>query len=598
MEENFSNSTMIVSGRVPREEYEKAVSDMRERDAVLELCPKCGALLDVSGCRPLTETTCPSCGALIKVLMSFHHFVLLSVLGQGGAGTVYRAFDQTLERDVALKLLRNEHTRDPAYLEGLEREALITASISHPHVVKVYSTGRQNGFYYIAMEIVTGGSLAERIRRQGRLPEAQVLSLGIQLAEGLQAAYARGLLHRDVKPGNMLFADQETLKVSDFGLALPLDQAKGNEDDIWGTPDYIAPEKLLRQGEDVRSDLYSVGCTLFHCLAGAPPLDTTTVMMVIRTQRPQPAPNIQTRAPEISGATASLIKHCLENNPTERFQSYEELITQLQYVREKASNGVTLKPQSKRMEAAPRGRPDSDGKRRAMKATAAFIMLALVLGSIAAFHYRTARIESTSGSGRHLESTPLPVAEIRPEPPAIEPHPVTSPVGPDIKAAAPDSTNPETHLGDVRQLETESLTAVTSGKEHHILGGADFSKSAGTILNATAEGDIVTYTVPQVVAGSYEVKVGVNNGPARGIWRMAIGREGAPAYVLSLAKDYDEYTPSPACTEVDVGRWDPHTDGDKLFQFKAVGKNPNSTSYAIALDYIKLVPLPPLPVEK
>ncbi len=370
-------STMILRGDAPREDVVQAVAEMRERDAVSERCSKCDALLDVSECRPLTEIICPCCGGLIKVLVGFHHFVLLSVLGQGGAGTVYRAFDQTLERDVALKLLRNEHTRDPEYLEGLEREALITASMNHPHVVKVYSTGRKNGFYYIAMEIVSGGSLAQRIKRHGRLPEASVLAVGIQLAEGLQAAWLRKLLHRDVKPGNILFTAQDTVKVADFGLAIPLGQADNASGDIWGTPDYIAPEKLLRQGEDVRSDIYSIGCTLFHCLAGAPPLNTEIVMEVIQKQKATAIPNIQNVAPEVSGGMAFVIKRCLEVDPADRYQGYDELIEHLSYVQGQAAS----KPMSGALKKAIHSQPNvvaRDGMARRGR-LAAVVILGLLL---------------------------------------------------------------------------------------------------------------------------------------------------------------------------------------------------------------------------
>ncbi len=307
---------------------------------MLDRCTNCDALLDVSGCSPLTETVCPDCSALIKVLREFHHFVLLSQLGQGGAGTVYRAFDETLERDVALKLLRNERTRDAEFIEGLEREALITASMNHPHVVKVFSTGRKNGFYYITMEIVGGGSLAQRINRQGRLPEAAVASIGIQLAEGLQAAWQRGLLHRDVKPGNILFSDQGAAKVADFGLALPISRTLESAEesgDVWGTPEYMAPEKLLGQKEDVQSDIYSVGCTLYHCLVGAPPLDLEVVKSVIKRQTAHPIPNIQNVAPQVSGAMAFVINRCLEVNPEKRYQDYGNLIEHLHYARDQST---------------------------------------------------------------------------------------------------------------------------------------------------------------------------------------------------------------------------------------------------------------------
>ncbi len=361
MEERIEESLtqMILGGNAPQEQHDQVVDALEEQGAVLEHCQKCNALLDVSGCTPLTETTCPSCGGMIKVLREFHHFVLLSKLGQGGSGTVYRAFDETLERDVALKLLRNQYTRDQAYIDALEREAMITASINHPHVVNVYSTGSKNGYFFIAMEIVSGGSLAQNIDREVQ-SEEKVLSIGIQVAEGLRAAYVRGLLHRDVKPGNILFADRESVKVADFGLAIPVSHANDDADELWGTPDYIAPEKLLRRGEDLRSDIYSLGCTLFHCLAGAPPVDTTTVMRLLEHEVVQPAPNIQEVAPHISGSTAFVLKRSLEINPDDRYQSYDELIEHLEYARDQrleatlASAVAPTKQRTQRLEARPK----------------------------------------------------------------------------------------------------------------------------------------------------------------------------------------------------------------------------------------------------
>ncbi len=374
-----NRSTMLVRGGASQQEHDEVMQVMQEKGAVLEHCPKCNSLLDVSGCEPLTETICPSCGALIKVLREFEHFVLLSHLGQGGAGAVYRAFDETLERDVALKLLRNEHTSNPEFVAGLEREAQIMASISHPHVVKVYSTGRKNGYYYIAMEIVNGGTLAQRIKRDGPLPEAAVLSLGVQLADGLRAAWKRGLMHRDVKPGNILFVERQAIKVADFGLAMPLEQLGEESGDIWGTPEYIAPEKLLREGEDLRSDIYSLGCTLFHCLAGKPPLPVSSVKRVIMEGVAQTAPALQSFAPQVSGAAAFVIDRCLQPTRLARYQSYDELIEHLQYAIDQA--GKSLKsPDAPPSKAAPR-----DATQRAKKgppkiALAGLIALLAVVG--------------------------------------------------------------------------------------------------------------------------------------------------------------------------------------------------------------------------
>ncbi len=282
----------------------------------------------------MTETTCPACGDIIRVLKQFHHFALMNELGRGGTGAVYRAFDESLQRDVALKLLRTEYFHNPEFLANLETEAAITASINHPNVVKVFSAGCKNNFYYIAMEIITGGSLAARLDRVGRLTEEEVYSVGIQAAQGLQAAYERGLLHRDVKPGNLLFVDHHTLKVADFGLAIPVDQATADSSDIWGTPDYIAPEKLLQRGEDERSDIYSLGCTLYHCLTGCTPFGTQKLDQLIAFKANRSAPDVQQLAPKVSSATAQIIGRCLERDPNNRFQSYQELIEHLEYARE------------------------------------------------------------------------------------------------------------------------------------------------------------------------------------------------------------------------------------------------------------------------
>ncbi len=360
------------------------MSETQERDVVHERCPKCDTLLDVADCTPLTEATCPGCGSLIKVLKAFHHFVLLSQLGQGGSGTVFRAFDETLERDVALKLLRNAHTREAQYLEGREREATITASINHPHIVKVFSTGAKNGYYYIAMEIVTGGSLAERLQRQGRLSEASTIAVAVQITEGLQAAYERSLLHRDVKPGNILFVDAHTAKVADFGLAMPLEEAAESTEAIWGTPGYIAPEKLLKQGEDVRSDIYSLGSTLFHCLTGVPPMDKTKVWMVIKSRKPRPAPGVEDFAPETSAATAALIRRCLEVRPGDRYQSYQDLLNDLLRIQEHLGGKASAFPLPQRKK--PAGKPW-----RLVTLSIALLVFMIALSGILALHQKGAR---------------------------------------------------------------------------------------------------------------------------------------------------------------------------------------------------------------
>jgi len=300
---------------------------------LLHTCPRCGTLLDVSAIEPFTEVHCPSCGESMRVRTLFDHFELVEFIASGGMGTVYRARDVNLNRIVALKLLRKENSADAAYIEKLETEAQITASVAHPFVVKVFSFGCDQGVYYIAMELVDKGSLDDLMTLQGSIAEAQVLEIGLQVAQGLRAAYRVGLIHRDVKPGNILFADAHTAKIVDFGLALPLEQAREGEAEIWGTPYYVAPEKLNHEPEDFRSDIYSLGGTLFHALAGRPPFEAENASLVALKHLKSQAVSLQAFAPDVSSPTAYVINRTLAKNPDDRYQSYDELIEHLEYAR-------------------------------------------------------------------------------------------------------------------------------------------------------------------------------------------------------------------------------------------------------------------------
>ena len=278
-------------------------------------------------------THCPGCGTAQRVRRTFDHFDLQEILGSGGMGTVYRALDTSLNRPVALKLLRQEYSADQEFVAQFEKEAAITASINHPNVVRVYTAGQDHGLVYIAMELVDKGSLDDLMNLQGRVGEAQVLEVGIQTAKGLSAALKRGLIHRDVKPGNILFADAHTAKIVDFGLAVLQEHASSVAGEVWGTPYYVAPEKLDNQPEDFRSDLYSLGGTLFHALAGRPPFEAETASMVALKHIKSQAVSLQAFAPDVSGATAFVINKTLEKEPNNRYQSYEELIEHLEYAR-------------------------------------------------------------------------------------------------------------------------------------------------------------------------------------------------------------------------------------------------------------------------
>lgn len=300
-------------------------------EPVIQTCSKCGALIDVSDQEPFSLVHCAACGEGTRARRSFDHFQIEEILGAGGMGAVYLALDTSLNRKVALKLLRKEHSLNPTFVQQFKTEAAVTASINHPHVIKVYSSGEDHGLLYIAMELVDKGSLDDLITRQNKVSETQVLEVGIQIAQGLQAALDCGLIHRDIKPSNILFCDDKTSKIVDFGLAALMDEAGKVGGDIWGTPYYVAPEKLDGRPEDLRSDIYSLGATLFHALAGRPPFEAETASIVALKHLKSQVVSIQSFAPDVSSATAYVINKMVHKDPEQRYQSYKDLIDHLHY---------------------------------------------------------------------------------------------------------------------------------------------------------------------------------------------------------------------------------------------------------------------------
>jgi len=315
---------------------------------LIQQCQTCNIGLDVTNNEPLSIVSCPECGKEMLVSETIDHFRLLTVAGRGGMGVVYKAMDLSLDRVVALKVLRKDRLGNEAIAQ-LENEASITASINHPHVVKVFTTGTDHGRFYLSMELVNQGTLDDLIRIQGRVAEAQVLDIAIQVADGLRAAYHAGLIHRDVKPGNILFADSHTAKIVDFGLAMAEQaaaEAVGSE--IWGTPYYVAPEKLDEHPEDFRSDIYSLGATLFHALAGRPPFEAHDASMVALKHLKSQAVSLQAFAPWVSGSTAYVINRTLLKDPDQRYQSYDELIEHLEYAKSQLlADGKKSKPKQR-----------------------------------------------------------------------------------------------------------------------------------------------------------------------------------------------------------------------------------------------------------
>ena len=298
-----------------------------------QTCPACGTPIDSSGDEPLTRVICSTCGQKMLLQRTFDHFVPVETLGVGGMGTVYKARDTHLERYVALKLWRRDLGGEDDHNARFQKEARIAASVNHPNVVQIFSLGTDHGQFYVVMELIEHGSLDDLLETQGRLSEHQVLDVGIQIARGLRAAHRKGLIHRDVKPANILFVDEQAAKIGDFDLAAVATQHQQSDAVIWGTPAYVAPERLCNQSEDGRSDIYSLGATLFHAVAGKPPIDSSTNSAAELRELKQHPSDLRTIAPEVSAPTARVLQRMIAPDPTQRFPSYDDLLAELNAAR-------------------------------------------------------------------------------------------------------------------------------------------------------------------------------------------------------------------------------------------------------------------------
>jgi serine/threonine protein kinase len=314
---------------------------------MIQACPACGTAIDTTDAEPLAQIACPNCGEKIRVERTFDHFVVIETLGVGGMGTVYRARDTHLDRFVALKLLRRDLSGKEDHNVRLQQEARIAASVNHPNVIQVFDSGTDHDQFYVVMELVDHGSLDDLIERRHQLPEMQVLEIGIQVAKGLRAAHQQGLIHRDVKPANILFVDEYAAKISDFGLAGVAGEESETAAEIWGTPYYVAPERLRKEPEDFRGDIYSLGATLFHAIAGRAPIEgETNAGPELLDLKKQPL-DLRDFAPEASEATVSIFQRMIAPDSAQRFSSYDELLSNLEEA-QRALIGMTHLPRDRR----------------------------------------------------------------------------------------------------------------------------------------------------------------------------------------------------------------------------------------------------------
>ena len=315
-------------------------------------CLKCHHLMDVSNLPAFVEIACPECGTSQHVPAKMGAFLLIDLLGKGGMGAVYRGRDTGLDRWVAIKVMQSSFGGNPEFVETFRREAQAAAALNHPNIVQIYSFGVSHGQPYMVMELLEGGRMDQIIAGGELLNEALVLKMALDVAEGLNAAAAINLIHGDVKPENILLDSNGIAKIVDFGLARFKESSEGGAaKGIWGTPYYIAPEKLRGHVSDARSDIYSLGGTLFHALTLKPPFDGATPMDVVKARLKKPAPLLSSLRPFINPELEALVARMLEAEPLKRYPNYASVLADMRRIL------PTLKPPS----AAPYGQPSKKG---------------------------------------------------------------------------------------------------------------------------------------------------------------------------------------------------------------------------------------------
>jgi eukaryotic-like serine/threonine-protein kinase len=300
-----------------------------------EVCSRCGSGLDIGANVGLGATLEDSQSASLNTGTDFGpRYHVESLLGSGGMGKVYKARDRELDRTVALKVLRPDLMTDPMALQRFKHELLLASSISHPNILRIHDLGEYNGVKFISMAYVDGGDLTQLLRKEGRLPLERALNILRQLAAALAAAHGVNVVHRDLKPQNILLGSEDHIYVTDFGIAKTLESDRTSvtrTGAVLGTPLYMSPEQVEGKQVDHRSDLYTYGLIFYEMLTGILPFtgDTTFQLMYQRVHQLPKRPELV--IPDLPPYLSRICLKCLEKEPANRYQSATEILVDLEF---------------------------------------------------------------------------------------------------------------------------------------------------------------------------------------------------------------------------------------------------------------------------
>jgi serine/threonine-protein kinase len=314
-------------------------------------------------------------------------YTLEELCGSGGMSSVYRAHDSLLERDVAIKILHSSYLEDGNAVERFRREAQSVAQLSHPNVVTIIDRGEEDGHQFIVFEYVPGNTLKDYVARRGPLPPGEALSLAIEVGKGLAYAHRQGIVHRDVKPQNVILNGDGLPKVTDFGIARSVDVEKGitQTGTVVGTSDYIAPEQASGGPAVPESDVYGLGCVLFELLTGSTPYSGGGFVDVAMQHIHSPTPSVLERRPEVPTRLAAAVERAMAKDPADRFPSMDDLVAELEACRaglgRPADETTAVVPEA--AAPAPPARPVPPAARRPRRRVAA-TLLPILLGLLVA----------------------------------------------------------------------------------------------------------------------------------------------------------------------------------------------------------------------
>lgn len=291
-------------------------------------CPRCHKPVDVSGVVALTMVGCESCGASFAAPGKVGEIILLKVLTRSPTGITYKGFEVPLRRHVAVKVMRRDFSADRELAIALGAETRVLAALTHPNVARTFSIGIEKGHPYIVMELVEGVRLAAILWDGKVLSEARSLRIGIGVAEALRAADRAKLVHGEVRPGSIIIRKDGQPKLLDFGVSQLIGGAAGDDGNLV-VPHYASPEQSRGEAIDLRSDIYSLGATLYHCLASRPPFAGQTGADVLRARRRGPATDLREIRSSLRPETAAVVAKMLRDSPAQRHDEYTSLLADL-----------------------------------------------------------------------------------------------------------------------------------------------------------------------------------------------------------------------------------------------------------------------------